>query len=84
MCQEDGSQESREDCSEKDYCESKYIFVSSSEGESGEGWESELEAIDDDSLYIPTPDRPVEVNLCNKSKSCTRARPNLQKGMPLG
>ena len=46
------------------------IFVSSSEGESGEGWESELEAIDDDSLYIPTPDRPVEVNLYNKSKSC--------------
>ena len=33
-CQEGGSLESGEDCSEKDYCESKYIFVSSSEGES--------------------------------------------------
>ena len=58
MCQEGGSQESGEDC-----CESKYVFVSSSEGESGEGWESESEAIDDDSLYLPTPDRPVEVNV---------------------
>ena len=37
-------------------------FCSSSEGESGEGWESELEAIDNSSLYLPTPDRPMEVN----------------------
>ena len=62
MCQEGGSQESGEKCSEKDYCESKYVFVSSSEGESGEGWESESETIDDSSLYIPTPDHPMGIN----------------------
>ena len=67
MCQEGGSQESGEDCSEKDYCESKYIFVSSSDGESGE---SESEAIDDSSLYIPTPDRPVEVNYIDLPNKC--------------
>ena len=38
---------------------SAFHFVNSSEGESGNGWESESEAIDDDSLYFPTPDRPV-------------------------
>ena len=80
MCQEGGSQESGEDCSEKDYCESKYIFVSSSEVESREGWESELEAIDDDSLYIPTPDRPVEVNYIDlPNKLCFLALPQVGK-----
>ena len=80
MCQEGGSQESGEKCSEKDYCESKYVFVSSSEGESGEGWESESEAIDDSSLYIPTPDRPVGINYIDlPNKLCFLALPQVGK-----
>ena len=63
-----------------DCSESKYVFVSSSEGESGEGWESELEAIDDDSLYLPTPDRPVQVNYIDlPNKLCFLALPQVGK-----
>ena len=79
-CQEGGSQESGEDCSEKvsvDCSESKYVFVSNSEGESGEGWES---AIDDDSLYLPAPDRPVQVNYIDlPNKLCFLALPQVGK-----
>ena len=63
-----------------DCSESKYIFVSSSEGESGEGWESESETIDDDSLYLPTPDHPVEVNYIDlPNKLCFLALPQVGK-----
>ena len=44
----------------------------------GEGWESESEGIDDDSLYLPTPDRPVEVNYIDlPNKLCFLALPQV-------
>ena len=59
---------------------SAFHFVNSSEGESGNGWESESEAIDDDSLYLPTPDRPVEVNYIDlPNKLCFLALPQVGK-----
>ena len=59
---------------------SKYVFVSSSDGESGEGWESESEAIDDSSLYIPSPDRPVGINYIDlPNKLCFLALPQVGK-----
>ena len=39
-----------------------------------------MEAIDDDSLYIPTPDRPVEVNYIDlPNKLCSLALPQVGK-----
>ena len=56
------------------------FLLCSSEGESGEGWESELEAIDDDSLYLPTPDRVVQVNYIDlPNKLCFLALPEVGK-----
>ena len=63
-CPKDCSEESRGDCLEgvsMDYCEDDY-FVSS-EGESSDSWESECEVPNaDDSLYVPTPERPGMVH----------------------
>ena len=62
-----------------DYCEGKYIFVSS-EGESVERLESESEANDDDLLYIPTPDHPLRVNDIDlPNKLCFLALPQVGK-----
>ena len=62
LCQEVGSEESRgrfsegeaTDCSEGEFTDSLIDSVAS---ESDDHWESESETSDDDSVYVPTPDR---------------------------
>ena len=50
---EGGSEESGGECGNSEFYESECC-----ESESGEGWESESEASDGGSLYLPTPERP--------------------------
>ena len=50
---EGGSEESGGECGNSEFYESECC-----ERESGEDWESEAEASDGGSLYLPTPERP--------------------------
>ena len=74
-------EESGGECGNSEFYESECC-----ESESGEGWESEPEASDGGSLYLPTPERPrmvaspidlpnvlgfIELDVVNKIRSCT-------------